>query len=223
MRICLLILCFFITVNTAYADTNIAPNFVTIKDIPTMKKAFFAYLAPIAKAEQDKIIAQRAAIANGELSASKLLNLATTYRLTIPSKKALLDAVDIISTSLILAQAALESNWGRSRFAGYNNYFGIWCFQKGCGVVPSKRNKNSTHEVAKFASPSQSVRYYQLNLNRQVAYKKLRQIRTKLRENGQKISGTALAEGLINYSAIGDRYIKTVQKIIRSNHLTKYD
>jgi Uncharacterized FlgJ-related protein len=41
----------------------------------------------------------------------------------------LLSSVDIVPTSLVLAQAAYESSWGRSRFAKhYHNYFGLLVF-----------------------------------------------------------------------------------------------
>ena len=83
---------------------------------------------------------------------SELDKLAKKYRIEkLTSKEDLLLVIDILPPSLMLAQAANESNWGRSRFAeDFNNYFGIWCFKKGCGVVPNKRDKNASHEVASF-------------------------------------------------------------------------
>ncbi|MDE4961402.1 glucosaminidase domain-containing protein, partial [Francisella tularensis] len=52
---------------------------------------------------------------------------------TNPSPAEELDYLKIkagmIPTSFVLAQAALESGWGTSRFAkDYNNYFGLHCF-----------------------------------------------------------------------------------------------
>ena len=38
-------------------------------------------------------------------------------------------------------QAANESAWGTSRFARIGlNFFGQWCYSKGCGMVPKRRN-----------------------------------------------------------------------------------
>ena len=38
-----------------------------------------------------------------------------------------IDLIKKIPKKLIVAQAIIESNWGRSRFAeDFNNYFGIW-------------------------------------------------------------------------------------------------
>lgn len=201
-----------------------APNFAEIKDTNQRKKAFFDYLAPIVKIEQNKILALRYAIKYRLLPTSRLQKLARIYRIETQSTQALLDAIDIIPISLVLAQAALESGWGMSRFARpHNNFFGIWCFKKDCGVVPKNRDKDAKHEVAKFATPAQSIRYYLLNLNRKNTYKTLRQIRKIKRQRHQKISGLALSEGLIGYSTIGYKYVETIKKIIRNNNLTRYD
>ncbi|MDZ7743626.1 MAG: glucosaminidase domain-containing protein [Bacteroidota bacterium] len=48
---------------------------------------------------------------------------------------ALLLRVDIIPPRLIMAQAIIESGWGKSYFAKQaNNYFGVHCYNKGCGI-----------------------------------------------------------------------------------------
>ena len=136
----------------------------------------------------------------------------------------LLMRVDVIPASLILAQGAYESNWGRSRFAKYyHNFFGLWCFEKGCGIVPLKRNKAATHEVAKFSSLDKSVEYYMRSINRNSAYATLRKIRKNKRDKQAHITGLALAEGLENYAEIGYEYVETVQSIIRYNKLSQYD
>ena len=52
----------------------------------------------------------------------------------------LLQRVDVVPVSLVVAQAANESAWGKSRFAREgNNLFGIWCYTEGCGIVPKLR------------------------------------------------------------------------------------
>src|SRR5690606_39546165 len=68
----------------------------------------------------------------------------------------LLRRLDIIPADLALAQAAMESAWGGSRFAREgNNYFGQWCFSKGCGLVPEKRPAGARYEVQRFDSPAE--------------------------------------------------------------------
>jgi uncharacterized FlgJ-related protein len=49
------------------------------------------------------------------LSELQIKKLAKKYHLKNTNKQILLTMVDIIPASLILAQAAIESNWGRSR------------------------------------------------------------------------------------------------------------
>ena len=57
----------------------------------------------------------------------------------------LLNRVNIIPISMAVAQGAVESGWGKSRFAKEaNNYFGHWCFTKGCGLVPSARSEGES-------------------------------------------------------------------------------
>ena len=131
---------------------------------------------------------------------------------------ALLQKIDVLPAELVLVQAANESAWGTSRFArkGYN-FFGLWCFSKGCGFVPSRRNDGASHEVAKFDSLSRATYTYMRNLNRHDAYADLREIRSRLRANQIPITGVALAEGLMNYSERGAAYVEELQTMIRFN------
>jgi ABC-type glutathione transport system ATPase component len=59
------------------------------------------------------------------------------------------------------------------------------------------------------------------NLNRNGAYRKLRQIREQLRESNQPVTGMALAKGLTKYSQRGDEYISEIQAMIRQNQLMR--
>lgn len=138
--------------------------------------------------------------------------------------KELLEKVDVVPASLIFAQSANESAWGTSRFArGANNYFGQWCYSKGCGLVPSKREKNKIHEVKKFDSPYCSVVSYVHNLNTSINYKKLRFLRMNLRQAHKKIAGLVLVNGLDRYSERGQKYIKDIRSMIITNKLSIYD
>lgn len=129
----------------------------------------------------------------------------------------LLRKIDIIPESLAIAQAAIESGWGKSRFAKEgNNYFGHWCYDKGCGIVPSQRSKYKTHEVKKFASTKEAVEEYIHNLNTNKAYKNFRIARENL---GVRISGEQLAGYLSKYSAQGKTYTRKLRSIINYNKL----
>jgi Bax protein len=130
----------------------------------------------------------------------------------------LIRRVDSIPEALILVQAANESGWGASRFAqqGYN-FFGLWCFKKGCGFVPRQRDDDAKHEVAKFTDLSHAVMTYMRNLNRHYAYKDLRMIRENLRQDGKPVTARALASGLLSYSERGQEYINELKSMLRVN------
>jgi Bax protein len=135
-----------------------------------------------------------------------------------------MNRVDVVPPSLAIAQSANESAWGTSRFArkGYN-FFGQWCYRKGCGLVPKKRDANKTHEVAAFDSPQESVKMYIRNLNSNRAYKSLRDLRAKLRRSNKPVTGHELAAGLKRYSERGLEYVRELREMISYNKLAVYD
>lgn len=136
-------------------------------------------------------------------------------------RRALLERVDTIPTSLALAQAATESAYGTSRFARQgNNLFGEWTFIPGTGLVPKERPPGATYEVRRFATPYDSVRSYLRNLNTHRAYRLLREQRTHLRTAGRPLKGMDLARGLEKYSTRGEAYVEDIRAIIRRNHLS---
>ena len=224
----LLLLILLVSVSTLVSSASLSsfkPSFNSIDNTVVRKEVFFNYLLPAIYEKNSEIIALRKSILNNELNAFELEELAVKYRLQNPAtKEDLLTVIDILPPSLVLAQAANESNWGRSRFAeDFNNYFGIWCFSKGCGTVPKQRDANANHEVANFNSLKACIDYYVLTINRNFAYENLRLIRKAHRDASKPITGIALAEGLTNYAYPGDEYINSIQSVIRFNQLERYD
>lgn len=158
-----------------------------------------------------------------------LIELARRYRLPPPETldtewiRRLLRRVDVIPADLALAQAAMESAWGRSRFAREgNNYFGQWCFKAGCGLVPKRRPEGASYEVQVFDSPAGSVETYMRNLNSHPAYTRMRRIRAELRRQGRPLTGAALASGLDKYSALGATYGERLRSLIEHNELEQF-
>lgn len=231
-------------------DTNSSPEELeaekvkkeSAKNVPTIsvaeKKAkFFGFLNPLIKKANAKVLKQRDQLLEikediSDLSSAQKRTLASfveTYRvdeeLSIDEQIAELEIkINKIPAALVLAQAANESAWGTSRFAKKgNNYFGQWCFSRGCGLVPNSRNEGAAHEVAKFESAFDSVKSYILNLNRHTAYELLRTIRQDALDNGEEVSGEALAEGLVFYSERREEYVEEIQGMIRFNKLDRFD
>lgn len=122
--------------------------------------------------------------------------------------------VDVIPVKLVMAQAIIESAWGTSRFARKgNNYFGIHCYKKGCGMKPSDMPE-ATFEVKVFDTPDEAISTYLHILNTGYAYKKLRKLRAEMRRNNEPLEPEKLATGLEHYAQIGDKYITLIHKII---------
>jgi Bax protein len=135
----------------------------------------------------------------------------------------LLLRVDVVPASLVLAQAAKESGWGRSRFAREgNNFFGIWCFYKDCGMTPERRDHGRFHEVAMFDTVEEGVRYYIRTINSHIAYDGLRETRGIARQQDEPFAGEELASGLLRYSERGLMYVNEIQSMIRYNQLQRF-
>ena len=128
--------------------------------------------------------------------------------------------LDIVPAGLALGQAAYESGYGTSRFAGEGNaLFGQWTFG-GEGLVPEQQREHlGDHRIASYRWPFDSVRAYMINLNSHPAYEGFREIRSQLRANGEPLSSLILADGLTSYSERGQAYVDTLKGIIRVNKL----
>ena len=131
--------------------------------------------------------------------------------------------MDIIPTSIAIAQAAKESGWGTSRFALEGNaMYGQWTWD-GDGIEPSQKDKEKEHKILKFPKLQSSVSAYMKNLNTHRGYSEFRKERAKKRESNKKITGVDLVDYLYNYAQTGSEYVKTLKKIIQQNNLTDFD
>ena len=226
---------------TLEEPSHIFPDFSIFADVETKKRSFFDYTQGFIVAEINSILALRAelvmiadrvdqvAVLNPE-NEKKLIAVAIEYRVDYESlsKKETLEElmlrVDFIPVSLVLAQAANESAWGVSRFAVEgNNIFGQWCYEKGCGIVPARREAGAKHEVKIFDNVQNSIKAYFLNINTHDSYSYLRDLRAKMRDRGLKLDPMSLAIGLGRYSERGDSYVDEIQRIIIQNDLRKRD
>lgn len=134
------------------------------------------------------------------------------------------DKVDIVPPSLALGQAAEESGWGSSRFAAEGNaIYGQWTWGKNAMVPEEQRKELGNYGIAAFESLQESISGYMLNLNTHNAYTDLRNKRAELRENGEKITGSVLAEQLTKYSERGEEYVKGLKSLMEYNRLSPVD
>ncbi len=217
------------------------PDFAAIRDTNVKKKVFFDFLQPYVDARNIEVLRQRQQLLGlmEQMRGGYVLNIEEMLFLRELSREyevptddlqdqvflqLLSRRVDVIPPSLVLAQAANESAWGTSRFAqeGYN-FFGQWCYEKGCGLVPDRRRPSDSHEVKSFASVDEAVQAYFQNLNTFPSYQGLRRIRQDLRQNARPIDGISLSEGLRAYSERGDAYIDELRRMIEYNDLLRRD
>ena len=131
--------------------------------------------------------------------------------------------MDIVPTSIAIAQAAKESGWGTSRFALEGNaMYGQWTWG-GDGIEPSKKDSKKEHKILKFPKLQSSVSAYMKNLNTHRGYSEFRKERAEIREKNQIVKGIDLVVYLYNYAETGSEYVKILKKIIEQNNLTDFD
>jgi len=136
----------------------------------------------------------------------------------------LLRRVDVVPPSLALAQAAIESAWGASRFSREGNaLFGQWVFSRHGGMAPRDRPEGSAYSVARFDTMGLAVEAYLKNLNTLWAYREFRQLRAGMRADGAALDSLELARGLLLYSERREEYIEDVRRVIRGNRMTRFD
>jgi len=197
-----------------------------------LKKALFIQaLLPVVLAEQKNLLKKRDRVlqllaqSNDSATITRnpwFVNLLKEYRINArlsleKQKEELYKRVDTLPVELIIAQAAIESGWGTSRFAQEgNSLFGEWTFSKQGGLVPNDRHADKNHSVKQFDSIQLSVRSYLRNINRNNAYKELRSARANMRKNKQILNADELAVFLHRYSQKGYDYVDSVLSLLRS-------
>jgi len=200
-------------------------NMTNVVDTNDKKKRFFNFMRPIINEENAKVLKLRnkLLIAKNQNNDKRFVtriaqSYSTDWNPENENWDKLLERVDMVAPELALAQSANETAWGQSRFAQQgNNFFGQWCYKKGCGIIPANRSRGATHEVAQFNSVNESVRSYIKNINTGRVYATLRKIRRKDRTAGKTPDAIAQAGGLINYSERGKKYVSEIRSLIRTN------
>ena len=210
--------------------TQFPRDLETIQSTKLKKETFIQIVLPLVVAENERILEDREKLKvlsekkyTTDLEKQWLRQKLLEYKVKKGDLRELLVRMDIIPTSIALAQAAKESGWGTSRFALEGNaIFGQWTWS-GQGIAPLNRESNKNHKILKFPILRASVKAYQNNLNTHKSYKNFRDKRLKLRDKNKKISGLELTDTLKNYAQTGDEYTKILNQIIRQNRLTDFE
>ena len=205
-----------------------------IGQVAEKKRIFIKLMLPLVLDANERLLADRAQLIylrtlielEQEIAPEDLAwidDLAALYYIEDGDLDELVRRVDAIPTSLALAQSALESGWGTSRFAHEGNaVFGQLSWDADEGIVPEDRPDDQSHVVKAFDGLKDSVFAYLVNLNRHPAYEHLRQLRVSLRAQDKPLDGWTLAAGLDDY-AEEPEYVDLVRSVIRQNKLTDFD
>ncbi len=210
--------------------TQFPKDLDAIQSVKLKKETFIKIVLPLVVAENEKIL-------DDKLKLKKIIAKRNTtdpekqwlrqkfleYKVKGGDVKELDLRMDIIPTSIALAQAAKESGWGTSRFALEGNaIFGQWTWN-GKGIEPLFKDKSKSHKILRFPILRASVKAYKNNLNTHKSYVKFREKRKTLREKNKNIDGLELTKTLSNYAETGSEYTKILSQIIIQNRLMDFE
>ena len=123
-----------------------------------------------------------------------------------------------IPRELIIAQAAIETGWGKSRFANEgNNLFGIRTWNKDDNwLLPIPWTEWPGWGVKVFETKCDSVAYYIKIINEVYAYAEFREVRAIILNEGRHPTGLDLAPTLTKYAS-RPNYVELIAELIEYN------
>ena len=220
-----------VPVTVARTLTSKIPDSHIDLSVQQQKDSFVSITLPLILAANEEIGQRRSAImrAADTQDRDSLQRWAKLYRVNTDGKSIeeirtnILVRADFIPVSLALAQAAIESGWGTSRFARQGNaLFGQWAWQASQGIKPAQAS-NSRAVVRSFPNLFGSVRAYMHNLNTHSSYASFRERRKIMRGRPRSDLGFQLASHLDSYAEIGTAYVDKLRTLIRTNDFGRFE
>ena len=192
--------------------------------IAQKKETFIDLMIPsilLAKHElKEERLKVKALLLEKELTAKESLWLTKKrYIFKASSNEDLYNKMELHPTSIVIAQAIIESGWGTSKFfEKANNVFGIWSFKTSeARMVAGKKRGDKRVYLKKYASVEQSIADYFLMLSTKEVYQSFREKRLETQDPFE------LIKCLTKYSELGDEYIENLKNTIQKNNLLAYD
>jgi Bax protein len=141
------------------------------------------------------------------------------YIFKAQSNEELYEKMELHPTSIVIAQAIIESGWGTSRFFEQaNNLFGIWSFHEHEARIAAAEMRGAEKVyLKKYTNLEHSINDYFLMLSTKDAYQEFREQRLKSQDPFE------LIKELGKYSELGDEYIQNLKNTIEKNELLAYD
>lgn len=194
------------------------------KPIPEMKELFISAVLPSILIVKNELAIMRDHLISLKNQGSWSASDSTYYDSLMEEYKAsdlddLVLRLKTLPNSIVLAQAALESGWGQSRFfLEGNNIFGIWSYNKDEPRLRAHvaREERTVH-VRHYNDLVESIRDYFQTLGSAPAYKGLRKV---LQETQDPYK---LLPYLSHYSEQRDAYVRQLRLVIDHNNFTRYD
>ncbi len=194
------------------------------------KASFLKIALPLILAGNEEIMRRRDSIGRSHQNDDRanLEKWAYLYDIKITDQdndmltRQLLMRADEIPVPIALAQAAIESGWGTSRFAIKGNaLFGQWAWREDAGLRPLSPT-NDRAVVRSFGTLSGSVRAYIHNLNTHPYYATFRNARAALHDGPKEKKTKVLVKYLDRYAEIGPVYVTKLENLIRTNQFSRY-
>ncbi len=151
--------------------------------------------------------------------ADSSLYLETKARYKAKDIEDLMVRIGTLPNSIVLAQAAVESGWGQSRFfLQGNNLFGVWSFNANESRIAAGRTRQGkTIYLRSYKDMSQSIIHYFEILGTARSYRSLRNARLETTDAFE------LLPHLKNFSERRMAYTNQLKEVILQNKLTQYD
>ena len=212
-------------INDSFVVPVVYTETISLNNLPVAekKKKFFEMMLPailVSKAKLNdtldkvKIIAKKDKLTLTEYI--YLTELQDKYK--TKDTDILIKRLHTSPASIVLAQSAIESGWGTSRFfLQADNPFGIWSFNENEDrIVASGSRGNKKVYLKKFKNLAESIdAYFVLIATGPYA--------TFRAENLKNHDSLKLVKHLHQYSEKREVYVKELAQIIKSNDLRKYD
>lgn len=235
LRQILITLFLFISLLSA-DEMGFGEAYYTIGNTAQKKAAFVNILLPKIESAQKSILSDRlfvqyffksylfADTPRSREEISRLIRIHKKYRIKqMYNEGEYLEKIDAIPVSLVLAQSAIESAWGESRFAREgNNIFGEWTWGN-IGIIPDAREEDAQHKLRIFKSLDASIASYMLNLNRHYSYKEFRRLRSQHRAKGKPFTGLDAAPAMTKYSQMREVYSNLIVTVIKGSDFERYE
>ncbi len=192
--------------------------------VPEKKKKFLSMMLPAILVAKTNLDSTRYEV--DKMAARKKLTGAEKARLKRLMKtfgagdvQELSKRLHTFPVSIALAQAAIESGWGTSRFfLQANNPFGIWSFDPEHNRLAARSTRDGTKVyLRKYKNLEQAIEHYFMILATGRPFAAFRDARMKTG------NPDTLIQTLKMYSERREAYVDDLARVIRANRLKRFD